>query len=55
MSHTIKDVKDEKEVTKFIEYFTDKPADYTFKIGLGDFDTINKVDNEYFVILDLRV
>ena len=48
VSHTIKDVKDEEEVTKFIEDFIDKPADYVFKIGFGDFDTYSKVDNEYF-------
>ena len=48
VSHTIKDVKDEEEVNKFIEDFLDKPRDYVFKIPFGDFDSYNKVDNEYF-------
>jgi NIMA (never in mitosis gene a)-related kinase len=48
VSHTIKDVKDEEEVNKFIEGFLDKPRDYVFKIPFGDFDSYNKVDNEYF-------
>ena len=48
VSHTIKDVKDEEEVNQFIENFLDKPRDYIFKIPFGDFDSYNKVDNEYF-------
>ena len=48
VSHTIKDVKDEEEVNKFIEDLLDKPRDYIFKIPFGDFDSYNKVDNEYF-------
>jgi serine/threonine protein kinase len=48
VSHTIKDVKDEEEVNKFIEDFLDKPRDYIFKIPFGDFDSYNKIDNEYF-------
>jgi len=48
LSHTIKNVKDEEEVNKFIEEYLDKPGDYVFKIPFGDFDTYSKIDNEYF-------
>ena len=48
LSHTIKNVKDEEEVNKFIEDFLDKPGDYVFKIPFGDFDTYSKIDNEIF-------
>jgi len=48
LSHTIKNVKDEEEVNKFIEDFLDKPGDYVFKIPFGDFDTYSKIDNEVF-------
>ena len=48
VSHTIKDVKDEEEVNKFIEDYLDKPNEYVFKIPFGDFDSYNKIDNEYF-------
>ena len=48
LSHTIKNVKDEEEVNKFIEDFLEKPGDYVFKIPFGDFDTYSKIDNEIF-------
>jgi len=48
LSHTIKNVKNEEEVNKFIEDFLDKPGDYVFKIPFGDFDTYSKIDNEIF-------
>ena len=48
LSHTIKNVKDEEEVNKFIEDFLEKPGDYVFKIPFGDFDTYSKIDNELF-------
>ena len=48
LSHTIKNIKDEEEVNKFIEDFLDKPGDYVFKIPFGDFDTYSKIDNEVF-------
>ena len=48
LSHTIKDIKDDEEVNKFIEDFLDKPGDYIFKIPFGDFDSYSKIDNEYF-------
>ena len=48
VSHTIKNVKDEEEINKFVEDYLDKPKDYVFKIGFGDFDTYSKIDNEYF-------
>ena len=43
VSHTIKDIKDEEEVNKFIEDFLDKPGDYFFKISFGDFDSYSKI------------
>ena len=49
VSHTIKDIKDEEEVNKFIEDFLDKPGDYIFKIPFGDFDSYSKIDNEKFI------
>ena len=49
VSHTIKDIKDEEEVNKFIEDFLDKPGDYVFKIPFGDFDSYSKIDNERFI------
>ena len=48
LSHTIKDVKNEEEVTKFVEDYLENPKDYVFKIPFGDFDSYSKVDNEYF-------
>ena len=48
VSHTIKDINNEEEVTQFVESFMDKPKDYMFKIPYGDFDSYNKIDNQYF-------
>ena len=48
VSHTIKDIKDEEEVNKFIEDFLERPGDYIFKMPFGDFDSYSKIDNEYF-------
>ena len=48
LSHTIKDVKDDEEVNKFIEDYLEKPGDYIFKIYFGDFDSYSKIDNKYF-------
>ena len=48
LSHTIKDVKNEEEVTQFIEDYLENPKNYVFKIPFGDFDSYSKIDNEYF-------
>lgn len=48
VSHTIKDINNEEEVNLFVENFMEKPKDYMFKVPFGDFDSYNKIDNQYF-------
>ena len=48
VSHTIKDINNEEEVNSFVENFMEKPKDYMFKVPFGDFDSYNKIDNQYF-------
>ena len=52
ISHKIKDINDEEELKNFVEEFIEKPKDYMFKVPFGDFDSYNKIDNQYFCELN---